>query len=253
MSPTLTPTLFIGHGSPTNAIEDNEFSREWINIGQELPTPKAILCISAHWVTNDSNVTGDSNPKQINDFYGFPQELYAKKYPVVGDIALAKKVANATGAILNSDWGIDHGTWSVLSRLFPKADIPTIQFSLDINKTPQQHWDIAKKLAQFRQEDILIIGSGNVVHNLGLIEWSDTGFDWATKFDQNIKNIILSNDFDNLINYQNLENNELAIPTSEHFLPLLYILALKQDHEKIDFRCEKVTMGSMSMRSLIIK
>ncbi len=246
------PLVFVGHGSPMNAIDDNKFSREWTKMGQELPRPKAILMVSAHWVDEATLVTGDEDPKKINDFYGFPEELYQKRYPVKGDVKLAKKIEELTGAKLDSNWGIDHGTWSVLCRMYPKADVPVIQMSLDENITPREHWELAKKLVGLREEGFLIMGSGNVVHNLGMMQWIDEGFEWAVEFDKNIKQLIIKNDFDKLINYEELENWQKAIPTNEHYLPMLYVLALKNEEEKVDFRCEKVTMGSMSMRSWII-
>ena len=246
------PVVFVGHGSPMNAIEDNEFSREWTKIGQELPRPKAIVVISAHWMDDGTLVTGNGVPEKINDFYGFPKELYEKEYPAKGDVELAKRVEELTGAKLNNNWGIDHGTWSVLCRMYPEADVPVIQLSLDNNKTPQEHWEVAKKLASLREEGILIMGSGNVVHNLGMVQWTDQGFEWAIEFDKKIKELIIKNDFDKLINYEELENWEKAIPTNEHYLPSLYVLTLKHKEEKVDFRCEKVIMGSMSMRSWII-
>ena len=245
-----TPLLFIGHGSPMNAIEDNEFSREWIRIGQTLPKPAAIVCISAHWQTDGVNVTADDNPDQIYDFYGFPDELYQMKYPVKGSSAIASLIPEATP---DNSWGIDHGAWSVLARLFPKADVPVVQLSLDRTKSPAEHFQYAKKLRELRQKNILIIGSGNMVHNLGLVQWQNTAYPWAIDFDLNLKKLIETNDVDSLINYQQLENSELAIPTNEHYLPLLYILALKDDDETVKFSTEKGTMGSISMRSLVLQ
>jgi 4,5-DOPA dioxygenase extradiol len=249
------PVLFIGHGNPLNAIEANEFSRAWIDLGKRLPQPKVILCISAHWVTDGIKVTASETPKQIYDFYGFPDELYQVKYPVKGDPKTAQRIVDLLkpeyGAELDDTWGIDHGTWSILTRLYPKANIPVIQLSLGGNLSPQDHWQVAKKLLNLRYEDVLIIGSGNLVHNLGLIEWSDIGFPWAIDFDLKIKMLILENKFSQLINYSRLTHWEQAIPTNEHFLPLLYALAVLNKGEKVNFFNGKVTMGSISMRSFI--
>ena len=246
------PVIFVGHGSPMNAIEDNEFSRTWKEMGKIVPKPEAIVAISAHWQSEGIKVTGSNNPKQIYDFYGFPNELYQKKYPTKGSVDLAKEVAEICGAKLDETWGIDHGTWSVLAQMFPKANIPVIQLSLDVGLSPKEHWQVAEKLQELREEKVLILGSGNVIHNLGMVQWNDNGYDWAIKFDGRIKELIESEDFETLINYKNLEDSELAIPTNEHYLPLLYILALKNKEESIKFLAEKVTMGSLSMRSIII-
>ena len=246
------PVLFVGHGSPMNAIEDNEFSREWRILGEEIPKPKAIVVISAHWQTEGLKVTGSLKPEQIYDFYGFPDELYQKKYPVVGDIDLANKLAEIVEARPDNSWGIDHGAWSVLCQMFPKADVPVIQLSLDVNLEPEEHWRLAKKLAILREMGVLILGSGNVVHNLSTVVWSDVGFEWAVSFDNKIKELIAAGDFEKVVNYQELENWELAIPTNEHFLPLIYILALKESEENLEFCNEKVTMGSLSMRTVLI-
>jgi 4,5-DOPA dioxygenase extradiol len=241
------PIVFVGHGSPMNAIEDNEFSNAWGKIGELIPQPTSIVVISAHWQSDGTKATGSEKPKQIYDFYGFPEELYQKIYEINGNVELAKRIAD-----LDSSWGIDHGAWSVLCRMYPKADIPVIQLSLDVNKSTKQHWETAIKLAKLREENVLILGSGNVVHNLGIMEMRNDGFDWANEFDENIKNLIIKEDWEKLINYESLKNSELAIPTNEHYLPMLYILAMKEKSDEIKFMTEKITMGSISMRSMIV-
>lgn len=250
------PALFIGHGSPMNAIEANEFSKSWAEIGKRLPNPKAILCISAHWETFGTRVTAMDRPKTIHDFYGFPAELYQQRYSAPGSPELANsilQVVENTEVNLDFEWGLDHGTWSVLNRLFPQADVPVVQLSLDRNKSPEQHYQLGKELALFRDQGILIIGSGNMVHHLGLMTWEDTAFDWAAEFDDVLKGLILSKDHESIVNYSNLgKNTKLAIPTNEHFLPLLYVLALQQESDQLNFFAEKVTFGSISMRSLQI-
>jgi len=250
------PVLFVGHGNPMNAIEDNEFSRAWEEIGRDLPRPKAVLCVSAHWETNGSRVTAMEKPRTIHDFYGFPDELNAKEYPAPG----APEWAEKTRKILRKatvkpdlDWGLDHGTWAVLCRMFPKADVPTFQLSLDRTRPAQDHYDIGRELAPLRDQGVLIVGSGNMVHNLRLMEWRDKPFDWATRFDSKLRKLIEDRDHKALINYKDLgQDARLAIPTNEHYLPLLYTLALQNEGEKLSFFTEKVTLGSISMRGLRI-
>ena len=250
------PVLFIGHGNPMNAIEDNEYSRTWAELGQRLPRPKAILCVSAHWETDGTWVTAMPHPKTIHDFSGFPAKLYQMEYPAPG----APDWAQATCQMIKKvsvkpdlDWGLDHGTWAVLCRMFPKADIPVFQLSLDCNLQPQAHYDLAQDLLPLRDQGILIIGSGNMVHNLRLMEWTDQPFDWAVAFDQTLKKLIERRDIKALINYPALgPNAALAIPTNEHYLPLLYALALQSKNEPLRFFSEKLTLGSISMRALQI-
>lgn len=248
------PILFVGHGNPMNAIEDNEFSRKWLEIGKNLPIPKAILCISAHWEIEGTEVTGMDMPKTIHDFGGFPQELYDMQYPAPGAPEIANEISKLLSEYkvkLDFDWGLDHGTWSVLSRMFPKANIPVIQLSLDYTKTPQEHFDLAKLLFPLREKEILIIGSGNIVHNLGILDWDNSSYPWAIEFDATIKNAISKKDYQSLIDYKIIKNAELAIPTNEHFLPLLYILALAGPKEEFTFFNEEITLGSLSMTSII--
>ena len=255
------PVLFLGHGSPMNAIEDNEFSRKWEELGNILPRPNAILCISAHWETKGTFVTAMQKPATIHDFGGFPQALFDVQYPAPGSPDLAMETKNIiTIAELGLDekWGLDHGCWSVIRHLYPNADIPVIQLSLDYYQTPQYHYDLAKELSSFRKKGVLIIGSGNMVHNLGMVAWDklnslEYGYDWAIEANEKMKKYILSDDHKQLINFRSQgKAYNLAIPTPEHYLPLLYSLALKEEDEKVTFFSDKIVAGSLSMTSLII-
>jgi 4,5-DOPA dioxygenase extradiol len=250
------PVLFVGHGSPMNAIEDNEFSRAWKLAAKAIETPKAILCVSAHWETNGTKVTAMPKPKTIHDFYGFPKELFDKEYPAPGSPELAKhtsQLVHKTNVALDMEWGLDHGTWSVLAPMFPKADIPVFQLSLDRTKPPSYHYELSNELAALRDRGVLIIGSGNIVHNLGMMQWKDEPYDWATEFDQKVKTLILQRDHASLVAYQNLgKAAQLSIPTNEHYLPMLYTLGLREKDDDLSFFAEKATMGSISMRSFRI-
>jgi 4,5-DOPA dioxygenase extradiol len=255
------PVLFLGHGSPMNAIEDNEFVRGWEEIGKTIRKPNAILCISAHWETPGTFVTAMEKPKTIHDFSGFPKELYEVQYPAPGSFELANETKNLvkkTEVGLDEKWGLDHGCWSVVKHLYPQADVPIIQLSLDYNQTPQYHYEIAKELLSLRRKGVLIIGSGNMVHNLRMIAWnklndSEYGYDWALEVNEKMKKYILEEDHQSLINYHSQGKSfELAIPTPEHFLPLLYILALKEENEKVNLYNDKAVGGSLTMTSLKI-
>ncbi|HMT28474.1 MAG TPA: 4,5-DOPA dioxygenase extradiol [Bacteroidia bacterium] len=250
------PVLFIGHGSPMNALENNEFSNSWDQLGKNIARPKAILCVSAHWETQGTKVTAMAQPKTIHDFGGFPKELFDKEYPAPGSPDFAKLTASEikkTHVELDQEWGLDHGSWSVLCRMYPLADIPCFQLSLDYTKPPLYHYDLAKELLNLRKKGVLIIGSGNVVHNLGLLRFNNPAFEWASEFDAKIKNLILEGNHNDLINYSRFGRMaELSIPTNEHYLPLLYTLALQQKNEKVTFFNESTVLGSISMRSLII-
>ena len=255
-TPEKMPVLFVGHGSPMNAIEDNEFSRAWAELGRALPKPRAILCVSAHWETPGSQVTAMERPRTIDDFYGFPQALYDVTYPAPGSPELARLVQASISdpqVQLDQNWGLDHGAWSVLCRMFPDAQIPVVQFSLDRSLSPQAHYDLGRQLRDLRRKGVLIVGSGNIVHNLRRINWDGGAFDWALDFDDTMRRLILAGDHAAIIDYPKLgEAARLAIPTNEHFLPLLYILALREKDEDVRFFAEKVSMGSLSMRSLQI-
>jgi 4,5-DOPA dioxygenase extradiol len=250
------PVLFMGHGSPMNAIEDNEFSRAWIAVGKTLPAPKAILCISAHWETRGAQVTAMKKPRTIYDFYGFPPELYAMSYPAPGAPEMARRVRELGGVneiAADLTWGLDHGTWSVLSRLFPEADVPVLQLSLEVNKTAQEHYDLGKKLQPLRDEGVLIVGSGNIVHNLQLVVFEDKAYDWAVEFDNQVKQWILDEDHDPIIQFEHQGRAAaLAINSAEHYKPLLYVLGAIGPGEPVSFFAEKVWGGSLSMRSVRI-
>jgi 4,5-DOPA dioxygenase extradiol len=254
------PVMFVGHGSPMNAIEDNNFSREWRKIAAGIPKPEAILCISAHWETRGTLVTAMKKPKTIHDFGGFPRQLYEVIYPAPGNPVLAEEITksvSSTEVRTDEDWGLDHGTWSVIRNMYPAADIPVIQMSLDYTKKPQHHFDLAKELIPLRNKGILIIGSGNIVHNLGMVAWDkmnepDFGFDWALEASDKIKKLIHEGDHRSLVDYQRLGRSvSMAIPTPEHFLPLLYVLALKSDNETFTLFNDEHVMGSLTMTSLI--
>jgi 4,5-DOPA dioxygenase extradiol len=253
---TRMPALFVGHGSPMNAIEDNEFSHAWAETGATLPRPKAILCVSAHWETAGSFVTAMTLPKTIHDFSGFPRPLYEKRYPAPGSPELARLVretAVPTAVNPDVDRGLDHGAWSVLCRMYPDADIPVVQMSLDRTKGAAFHYALGRILRELRGQGVLIVGSGNIVHNLGMIAWRDTAYDWAVEFDDAVARRILSGDHDAVIGYERLgEAARLAVPTNEHFLPLLTILGLQDGSDTVSFFADKVTLGSISMRSVRI-
>jgi 4,5-DOPA dioxygenase extradiol len=253
------PVLFLGHGSPMNAIEDNEFVSGWRKTGRTIPGPAAILCISAHWETHGTMVTAMERPSTIHDFGGFPQELYEVLYPAPGSPELAgyiKQIIKLTDVGLDEKWGLDHGAWTVIMHLYPEADVPVVQLSLDYNKTPGDHYDLARELAPLRRKGVLIIGSGNMVHNLGMVAWDklntdNFGFDWAVEAKEKMKSHILTGDHQSLIDYESQGMPfKLAIPTPEHFLPLLYVLALKEENDKITFFNDKSVAGSLAMTSV---
>jgi len=255
------PVLFVGHGSPMYAVEENEFVQTWRYLGETLPKPKAIICISAHWETKGTEVTGMLNPPTIHDFGGFPRELYEIQYPAPGNPGLANEtISTITGTTVLADekWGLDHGAWSVIRRMYPKADVPVIQMSLDYTKSPKEHYELARELASFRDKGVLIIGSGNIVHNLHKVAWDkpddqEYGFDWAIEANGIIKKHIQNNHHKELIDYNSLGKEvQMAVPTPDHFLPLLYALALKNDNEEISFFNDKAVMGSLTMTSLKI-
>ena len=252
------PVLFVGHGSPMNAIEENEFTQGWQNAARKIPTPKAILCISAHWETEGTWITAMPKPKTIHDFYGFPQSLFDVQYPAPGSLEWAKETANIIHktqiGLDESQWGFDHGCWSVLKHFYPKADIPVLQLSLDHSKPAQWHYDLARELAVLRRKGVLIISSGNMVHNLGMISFSSpNGYDWAIAANATFKKLIENGDHQGLVNYSALGKEiRLSIPTPEHYLPLLYTLALKEEKEPMAFFNDKTMMGSISMTSLRI-
>jgi len=255
------PVLFIGHGSPMNAIEENEFVTGWRNIGKSLPKPNAILCVSAHWETKGTYVTAMEKPQTIHDFGGFPKMLFEVEYPAPGSPELAREsrdMIRKAEVGLDSKWGLDHGCWSVLKHLYPKADVPVVQMSLDYYQLPQYHYDLAKELASLRNKGVLIIGSGNMVHNLGMVNWEKIdepgfGYDWAIEANEKMKKFILTDDHKSLIDYKLMGKAfNMAIPTPDHFLPLLYSLALKKENETIEVFNDKAVAGSLTMTSIKI-
>jgi 4,5-DOPA dioxygenase extradiol len=252
------PLLFAGHGSPMNAIEDNEFSRGWASMVNGIPVPSAILCISAHWETNGTFITAMEKPRTIHDFYGFPDALYAVRYPAPGDPALAVSTQHLTDAgVISPDthWGLDHGTWSVLRHMFPDASVPVLQVSLDYSKNPREHYELAQQLAPLRDQGVLVIGSGNLVHNLRMIDWNKpgNGFDWAESAEEQFRTRITQDDPTWLYKPHAISSETaLAIPTPEHFLPLLYILGMRRKGEQIRYYNDKRMYGSLSMTSLLI-
>jgi len=254
------PVLFLGHGSPMIAIEENQFVTGFREIVEKIPTPKAILCISAHWETKGTFVTAMTTPPTIHDFGGFPPALHQVQYPAPGDPVLAqqiKEIITSTEVGLNLDWGLDHGAWTVIKHMYPNANIPIVEFSLDYRRSPEQHYQLAQELKALRKKGVLIIGSGNIVHNLRAIAWNrinDTfGFDWAIEANEIIKNAITKRNH-NLLMYPFNQGAalQMAIPTPEHYLPLLYSLALQDDKDEIAYFNDEPVAGSLSMTSVYI-
>jgi len=250
----MLPAIFIGHGNPMNAITRNDYTDAWRRIGQAVPKPKAILAISAHWFVSATAVTSSAAPRTIHDFGGFPRELYQIKYAAPGDAALARRVQNLLSPLKvapDSTWGLDHGTWAVLRHVYPAADIPVVQLSIDETKSAAEHFDIGKRLATLRAEGVLILGSGNLVHNLHTYAWgahSQDPYDWAVRFENTAKQLMLAGDFQPLIDYETLgKDAALSIPTPDHYLPLLYVLGAAQQDEAISFPVTGVDGGSISM------
>lgn len=255
------PVLFVGHGSPMNAIEENEFSAGWRMAGETLPKPSMILCVSAHWETDGTFVTAVPKPKTIHDFYGFPKQLFAVQYPAPGNPQMAKEISDeikSTEVGLDEKWGLDHGAWSVIKHMYPNADVPVVQFSLDRRKDLDFHFELAKELSFLRTKGVLIVGSGNMVHNLSVIAWnkmneSEYGYEWACEADYKFKKVVNSGDFKSLVDYQNLGREvRLAVPTPEHFIPLIYTLGLKEESDNLSWFNDKLVLGSISMSSLMI-
>ena len=257
----LMPVLFIGHGSPMNGIEDNAFSRRWQELAKEIPLPKAVLVISAHWLSKGTRITAMDFPRTIHDFGAFPQALFDVQYPAPGNAVLAKETASlfqSTQVELDHDWGLDHGTWAVVRRMYPEATIPVLQLSIDNGMSPQYHYDLAKELYSLRKKGVLIIGSGNMVHNLRMIAWNkinapEYGYDWAVQLNDRFKQLIVDGDHNSLINYEQLgKEAKLAIPTPDHYLPLLYTLGMKASKDNISFFNDKAVGGSLTMTSVKI-
>jgi len=255
------PILFVGHGSPMNAIQDNIFTKNFRDISKDIEKPKAILCISAHWFTDGTKVTAMENPKTIHDFYGFPKELYEIEYSAKGSPLLAQKIIELLSPIKvesDLDWGLDHGTWSVLRHMYPDADIPVVQLSIDYNQSADYHFNLARKLRTLRSEGVLIVGSGNIIHNLGVVDFENIetenyGYDWAKRVKKIINDNIQKSDFEPLVDYlKEGEDFRKAIPTPEHYLPFIYILGLKEEGENIEIWNDLLVGGSISMTSIKI-
>jgi 4,5-DOPA dioxygenase extradiol len=255
---TRMPALFMGHGNPMNALVNNTFTRAWERTAAQLPRPAAILCISAHWETRGTRVTAMPQPRTIHDFGGFPRALYEMQYPAPGAPALAddtRTLVRTQPVALDQEWGLDHGTWSVLARMYPAADIPVFQLSLDVGLDARGHYDLARQLAPLRDRGVLIMGSGNIVHNLRLADLSDTApaYDWAVAFDAKAKQLIEEGDHTSLIAYGSLGREaQLSIPTAEHYLPLLYVLAQQDSRDNVSFPVEGMAFRSGSMRAVLL-
>jgi 4,5-DOPA dioxygenase extradiol len=248
------PAIFIGHGNPMNALLANPYTEAWRGIGARLPRPKAILSISAHWFVPETGVTVTTAPRTIHDFGGFPRELYAVQYPAPGDPELARRVQKLLAPLpvrLDESWGLDHGSWSVLRHLYPAADIPVVQLSIDESQAASFHYEIGRQLAPLRDEGVLILGSGNLVHNLHTYSWgrhTQQAYDWAVEFEQEARQMLVAGEHQPLVHYERLGNEaRLSIPTPDHYLPLLYVAATAQSGEQISFPVEGVDGGSISM------
>ncbi len=253
MADTL-PAIFFGHGNPMNALMRNAYTDAWERIGRETPRPRAILSISAHWFVSGTGVTVSTTPRTIHDFGGFPRELYQVQYPAAGDPVLARRVQQLLAPLpvaLDESWGLDHGTWSVLRHVYPAADIPIVQLSIDERRPPQFHYDIGRRLAPLRAEGVLIVGSGNLVHNLHAYAWGQhmpDPYEWAVRFEVEAKGLLLAGDDRPLVDYESLGRDALlSIPTPDHYLPLLYVIGARQQHDAIGFPVEGVDGGSISM------
>lgn len=256
---TLMPVLFIGHGSPMNGIEDNEFSSKWAGVAKDIPQPKAVLVVSAHWFTHGTHITAMDFPKTIHDFGGFPEALFDVQYPAPGDPALALETAELVYSAtveLDHDWGLDHGAWTVVRHMYPEANIPVLQLSIDYTKDANYHYNLAKELYQLRKKGVLILGSGNMVHNLRMMSWemiNGGGYDWALEMNDKFKSLILNKEHQQLSNYKNLGAAAmLAIPTPEHYLPLMYTLGLQNVKEDVSLFNDKAVGGSLTMTSVRI-
>jgi 4,5-DOPA dioxygenase extradiol len=255
----LMPVIFVGHGSPMNGIEENEFSNYWKKLAKEIPTPSAVLVVSAHWLTKGTRITAMDFPPTIHDFGGFPEPLYEVQYPAPGNPLLARDTAelvSKTNIEMDHEWGLDHGAWTVVRHMYPDANIPVLQLSIDYTKDARYHYELAKELYSLRKKSVLIIGSGNMVHNLRMVAWdrlneSEYGYDWALQMNLKFKELIGNGGHDQLIDYRNLGREALlSIPTPEHYLPLMYTLGLKTNSDEISFFNDKAVGGSLTMTSV---
>jgi 4,5-DOPA dioxygenase extradiol len=256
--PLRMPAVFFGHGNPMNALQENLYTESWRKLGASIPTPKAILAISAHWMTTGIAVTAMPRPKTIHDFGGFPQALFDVRYPAPGDPVLAARVRDLLAPAdvrMDQEWGLDHGVWSVLVKAFPEADIPVVQLSMDASQPAAWHYQVGRKLAALRHEGVLIIGSGNVVHNLRSMVWTAgaPAYDWATRFNDQVRHILTGSDVERLIDFAQWgPDARLAVPSDEHFLPLLYIAGTRQDDEAVSIAIDGIDAGSISMLSAVV-
>ena len=245
------PAIFFGHGNPMNALDQNVYTRAWRSIGESLPKPKGIVAISAHWYSPGTLVTAMEHPRTIHDFGGFPRELYQIEYRAPGDRALASRVMQLTGADEDHQWGLDHGTWSVLCHVFPKADVPIVQLSIDETRPPKFHYELGTRLAPLRDEGILIAGSGNLVHNLHAYAWGrhiPEPYDWAVRFEKQVREMLIGQTDEPLIDYESLGRDAvLSVPTPDHYLPLLYVLGSRNKDDRVSFPVEGIDGGSVSM------
>lgn len=250
------PAIFLGHGNPMNALARNAYTEGWAALGRSMPKPRAVLAVSAHWYVGETAVTAVAAPPTIHDFVGFPPDLYRVRYPAPGSPELARRVRDLLAPVavgLDDSWGLDHGTWSVLKHVYPKADIPVVQLSLDASRPPQFHYDLGRRLAPLRDEGALVVGSGNLVHNLRLYAWEEEApaYDWAERFDRRARELMSEDDPAALIAYDRLGRDaHLSIPTPDHYLPLLYVLGLREKGEPVTFPVEGFDGGSMSMRAV---
>ena len=252
------PVVFVGHGSPMNAIEENGYTRTWSELSKRIPRPRAILSISAHWFTQGSKIRNEEQPKTIYDMYGFPKELYEVQYNAPGSPSLAKTVKELISRETEYDnsWGIDHGTWSVLVHMYPERDIPVIQISVDGYAPPEAHYQMGKELRALREEGVLIFGSGNIVHNLRLVNWSmgNEGFNWASQFDDYVYDNIIHGNHDKILNYRELGDvAKLAVPTTDHFYPLLYVLGATVEEDRISSFNQSCELGSLTMTGYLFE
>lgn len=252
------PVYFLAHGSPMNALAKNEFTKNIATLRALFPNPKAIVCVSAHWITDGAQVTRMERPKTIHDFYGFPQELFNVQYPAPGSVEVADRICDLIPGVHadESEWGLDHGTWSVLVHLFPQANIPVLQLSLDANAAPEDHWELGAKLRPLRDEGVLIIGSGNIVHNLSMIDWNQSAapFPWAREFDEMTKAATERRDRNALLNdFYRTQVGRMSAPTPEHFFPLFYVMGAADEKDQLQFAHEGIDHGSIDMRSVVFK
>jgi 4,5-DOPA dioxygenase extradiol len=253
------PAVFFGHGSPMNTLEHNRYTEAWQRIGATLPRPTAILAVSAHWYVRGTAVTAMPQPRTIHDFGGFPRELYEVQYPAPGDPALAARVQALLAPLAveadQTSWGLDHGTWSVLAHVYPHADVPVVQLSLDATQPPRYHYELARRLAPLREEGVLIVGSGNVVHNLGRIQWSEDAkpYDWATRFNTRVCESLQAHDHATLVDFAALgADARLSVPTPDHYLPLLYVIAQQREDEPLSLPVDGIEYGSIGMLTVAV-